>query len=790
MESLNPKSLLRAALLSTALCAPSITNAQYVITDDTYFYGQSPPVYPSPEMPGNGSWASAYSKAVALVSQMTMAERANLTVGKSEGLNGCNGLTGSVPRLNFKGICMNDAGNGLRDTELVNSWPSGVHMGASWNKNLTYHRGYNMAREFRTKGINVALGPAVGPLGRVPIGGRNWEGMGNDPYLSGKLAAQTVSGIQDAGIIASVKHFIGNEQEYKRKPLGNISAISSNIDDKTIHELYLWPFADTVHAGAACVMCSYNRLNNSYACQNSKALNGLLKTELGFEGFVVSDWEALHAGYAAAEAGLDVVMPSSDLWGVSGENLTASVANGSLAESRLTDMATRIVASWYQMGQDEDFPELGLASSYLTPHAKVNARDPSSKPILLSGAMEGHVLVKNINNALPLKKPELLSIFGYDAPVSSQSNIGNTRYSYGMEAILDLNITYTPINISLQIASNGTLVAGGGSGSNAPPYISAPFDALQEQAYNDDTSLFWDFVSVDPDVNTGSDACLVFLNAYSIENSDRPGLYDEFSDTLVNNVASKCNNTIVTIHNVGIRLVDQWIEHPNVTAVIFGHLPGQDSGRALVKLLYGVESFSGKLPYTIAKNEWDYNVYNHSVPEGIYTQFPQSDFSEGVYLDYRDFDAKNITPRFEFGFGLTYTTFKYSDLSSSLVSNASTAYLPPITTIIQGGAQSLWDVVAKVQATVSNNGTMAAMEVAQLYVGIPNGPVRQLRGFEKVNIPVGESAVVEFELTRRDLSEWSVEEQSWVLQQGSYGIWVGSSSRDLPLSGNLIIGGS
>lgn len=264
---------------------------------------------------------------------------------------------------------------------------------------------------------------------------------------------------------------------------------------------------------------------------------------------------------------------------------------------------------------------------------------------------------------------------------------------------------------------------------------------------------------------------------------------DEFSDTLVNNVASNCSNTIVTIHNVGIRLVDQWIEHPNVTAVIFGHLPGQDSGRALVKLLYGVESFSGKLPYTVAKNESDYIVYNSSAPEGIYANFPQSDFSEGVYIDYRDFDARNITPRFEFGFGLTYTTFEYSGLSSSVVSNASTAYLPPVTSIIQGGAASLWDTLATVQVTVMNNGTVAAMEVAQLYVGIPNGPVRQLRGFEKVNIPVGESVIVEFELTRRDLSEWSVVEQSWVLQQGSYGIWVGSSSRDLPLSGNLVIGG-
>ncbi|KAA8569017.1 hypothetical protein EYC84_000690 [Monilinia fructicola] len=789
MESLNTRGLLRTALLSTILCYQGITQAQEVITDDTYFYGQSPPVYPSPEMPGNGSWASAYSKAVALVSQMTLAERANLTVGQAD-LGGCSGLTGSVPRLNFPGICLSDAGNGLRDTDLVNAWPSGLHVGASWNKNLTYKRGYNMAGEFKAKGAHVALGPVVGPLGRVALGGRNWEGFGNDPYLSGKLAAESVSGIQDAGIIASVKHFIGNEQEYDRNPSESIAAVSSNIDDKTIHELYLWPFADAVHAGASCVMCSYNRLNNSYACQNSKAQNGLLKTELGFEGFIVSDWGALHAGIAAAEAGLDVVMPKSDSWGATGGNLTAAIANGSLTESRLTDMATRIVASWYQMGQDQEFPEVGLSSSYLTAHAKVNARNPSSKPILLRGAMEGHVLVKNINNALPLKKPELLSIFGYDAPSPNQNNIGNTRFSFGMESILDLNITTTPINIDSQIASNGTLISGGGSGANAPPYISAPFDALQEQAYNDDTSLFWDFTSVNPIIDTNSDACLVFLNAFSIENSDRPGLYDEFSDTLVKNVASNCSNTIVTIHNAGIRLVDQWIEHPNVTAVIFGHLPGQDSGRALVKLLYGVESFSGKLPYTVAKNELDYIVYNGSAPEGIYANFPQSDFSEGVYIDYRDFDARNIAPRFEFGFGLTYTTFEYSDLSTSVVPTASTAYLPPITNIIQGGAQSLWDVVATVEATLTNSGTIPAMEVAQLYVGIPNGPVRQLRGFEKVNVPVGESVTVKFELTRRDLSEWNVVEQSWVLQQGNYGIWVGSSSRNLPLIGNLIIGGS
>jgi beta-glucosidase len=130
-------------------------------------------------MPGNGSWASAYSKAVALVSQMTLAEKANLTVGQAAD-NGCSGVIGSVPRLNFPGLCLSDAGNGLRNTDFVNSWPSGLHVGASWNKNLSYQRGYNMGGEFKAKGVNVALGPVVGPLGRVSLGGRNWEGMGND----------------------------------------------------------------------------------------------------------------------------------------------------------------------------------------------------------------------------------------------------------------------------------------------------------------------------------------------------------------------------------------------------------------------------------------------------------------------------------------------------------------------------------------------------------------------------------------------------------------------------------
>jgi beta-glucosidase len=233
--------------------------------------------------------------------------------------------------------------------------------------------------------------------------------------------------------------------------------------------------------------------------------------------------------------------------------------------------------------------------------------------------------------------------------------------------------------------------------------------------------------------------------------------------------------------------VDQWIDNPNVTALVFAHLPGQDSGRALAQILYGDLSPSGKLPYTVAKNESDYNTLSPSTPKGKYQLFPQSNFSEGEYIDYRYFDQVNITPRFEFGYGLTYTTFSYSNLEIELLPEVSNSYFPPASPITEGGIASLWDVIARVQATVTNTGDYEAAEVVQLYIGIPGGPKKQLRGFNKFGIPVGGSVKVSFDLLRRDLSQWSVLEQSWVLQQGQYQVFIGSSSRELPLQGSLTI---
>lgn len=580
-----------------------------------------------------------------------------------------------------------------------------------------------------------------------------------------------------------------------------------------MHELYLWPFADAIRAGTAGVMCSYNRINNSYACGNSKILNGYLKTELGFQGFVVSDWYAQHGGIATAEAGLDLAMPDGGVfWG---DNLTIGVLNGSMSEDRLTDMAkryrwpqqyippknaadnpsSRIIAGWYRLGQDKEIlsPGFGLPINVNAPHKLIEARDPASKPVIFNGAVEGHVLVKN-EGGLPLKSPKVISLFGYDAKAPDSYNFDGAPFSpwtYGYESANISNFIAgimggIPIT-SPPIAPNGTIWVGGGSGANTPSFISSPFEALSQRAYEDNSVLTWDFHESDPEVRAESDACIVMINAWSTEGLDRDDIRDDLSDGLINNVADRCSNTIVVIHNAGVRLVDQFVGHPNVTSVVFAHLPGQDSGRALVSLLYGDSVFSGKLPYSVPKNESDYGaLLNPSQASGNYKLFPQSDFAEGVYIDYRAFDKHGITPRYEFGYGLSYTTFSYGNIE--IQKNTTTRLQPyPSGPILEGGHQDLWDVIYTVTAEVMNTGHFDGAEVAQLYVGIPGAPVRQLRGFDKAVIGRGKTVKMSFELRRRDLSEWDVIAQAWKLQEGTYNVWIGASSRNLPLNGTISI---
>lgn len=347
---------------------------------------------------------------------------------------------------------------------------------------MAYARGQAMGAEHRMKGVDVQLGPVAGPLGRAPEGGRNWEGFSPDPVLTGVLMAMTVSGIQSEGVIACSKHYIGNEQErFRQAPQTGFNitdSISSNIDDITMHELYLWPFADAIRAGTGSIMCSYNQVNNSYACENSYLLNYILKQELGFQGFVMSDWSAQHSGVGSALAGLDMTMPGdvqfdsgTSYWG---PNLTIAVLNGTVPQWRLDDACVRIVAAWYYVGRDSARVPLNFDSWTLDTYGyqhtyamqnlrlvneHVDVRGNHAQLVREMGAAST-VLLKNTNNALPLTgREKLTAVFGNDA----------TGNAYG------------PNGCDNRGCDSGTLAMGWGSGTANFPYLVTPETAIQNE---------------------------------------------------------------------------------------------------------------------------------------------------------------------------------------------------------------------------------------------------------------------------------------------------------------------
>jgi len=263
--------------LSALLITSSFLNFAVAQTEghsEVPFYGKSPPVYPTRKFEthskenilswgvaaNNGStseaWAAAYAQAYDLITQMTLEEKVNVTRGYP---GTCVGNTGSVPRLGIEPLCLADAPDGIRGQEFVSAFPAGIHLAATFDRDLQHRYGHALGEEYRGKGINIALGPCAGPMGRVVTGGRNWEALSNDPYLAGTVMGLYTKGLQENGVITTLKHFLANEQEWRRRPSDLGEAISSNVDDRTIHELYAWPFMNGLKAGGAAVMSSYQR---------------------------------------------------------------------------------------------------------------------------------------------------------------------------------------------------------------------------------------------------------------------------------------------------------------------------------------------------------------------------------------------------------------------------------------------------------------------------------------------------------------------------------------------------
>ncbi|RFU80211.1 beta-glucosidase e [Trichoderma arundinaceum] len=669
--------------------------------------GKSPPWYPTPKGGTVRQWADSYKKAAEMVSKMTLPEKVNITTGTGWSMGLAVGNTAPAIHVGFPALALQDGPLGVRFAHNITAFPAGVTVGATWNRELMYERGKAHALEARGKGINVLLGPAIGPLGRMPAGGRNWEGFGADPYLQGIAGSQTIKGIQDQGVMATIKHFIANEQEHFRQAWEWVlpNALSSNIDDRTLHEIYAWPFGDAVKAGVASVMCSYNMINNSYACGNSKLLNGILKDELGFQGFVMSDWLAQRSGVGSALAGLDMSMPGdglrwqdgNSLWG---PNLSRAVLNGSLPLERLNDMVVRIVAAWYQLGQDDTslFDRKGpnfsswtkdkmgfISPASPSPQEKVQVNkfvnvQANHSILARQVAIEGTVLLRN-DGVLPLSVDGNLS----DNSLKQTKLNGKVRIGIFGE---DAGPGNGPNYCEDRSCNQGTLGSGWGSGAVEFPYLIPPVEALQAKFNNETVKVVKHLQNdkLSKDLLKTLDICMVFINSDSGEGyRSSEGVYADRNDLkaqkggeqLVTEVAKNCGEgsgtTIVVIHSVGPVTVDPWIDIPSIKALISANLPSQESGNALASIIFGEESPSGKLPYTIGKSLSDYGEGGQVMylPNGA---VPQQDFNEGLYIDYRHFDKYNIEPRYEFGFGLSYTTFDYKNLE--ITGNKPTSSLP------------------------------------------------------------------------------------------------------------------
>lgn len=451
-----------------------------------------------------------------------------------------------------------------------------------------------------------------------------------------------------------------------------------------MHEIYLWPFAESVHTGTGAIMSAYNAVNGSAASQQSMLINGLLKNELGFQGLVMTDWLAQMSGVAGALAGNDMGMPGdTNIPIVLGTayymyEMTRAALNGTVPMERINDMATRVAAAWYKMGQDApDYPRPNFSANtrdregLLYPAAVFSPRGVVNQYVNVQAdhavvakqvAQDAVTLLKNDGGLLPLGTDAPLKVFGTDAQANPD----------GINACADKS------------CNKGTLGMGWGSGAADYPYLDDPISSLRRKAANVQYFNTDKFPGNTPEP-TADDVAVVFIssdageNSYTVEGNhgdrDNSGLAAwHGGDELVRKAAERYSSVVVVAHTVGPLVMEPWIELPSVKAVLVAHLPGQEAGDSLTELLFGEASPSGHLPYTIPVSEDDYAPATRIVPNGLGQ--PQDTYSDGIYVDYRHFQAQNVTPRYAFGHGLTYTTFNLSGVSRT--AGAARSLVPPV----------------------------------------------------------------------------------------------------------------
>jgi len=630
------------------------------------------------------------------------------------------------------------------------AFPAGVAMAATWDTELLQSEGQAIGQEVKAVGRDMILGPTVN-INRTPLWGRNFEGYGEDPYLTSRLAVAYIKGVQGEGVIATVKHFAANNQEFERH---RINAI---VDERALQEIYFPAFKAAVEeASVWSVMSAYNKLNGVYCAQNSFLLKDVLRKQWGFTGFVVSDWGSTYSTADTVNAGMDVEMPGGQAmrdwlkkpeteaagngggWLVP-EKVLPEISSGKISPATIDDNVASILRVIFVSGQ---FDKQHTATGEIdTPEQRALAR---------KAATESIVLLKNAGDLLPLNPSKIHSVvvIGPNAAVARTGGGGSSlvtpKYSIApLKSIQDRAGQSLQVSYALGVSMEGE-----------DPSKDTP--VAREQLRNEAVSAA---AKADAAIIVVGRSPALESEDFDIKSLDLPAGQDD----LIEAVSKANKNTVVVINAGGPVVMTRWIAQ--VPAVLDLWYGGQEGGNAIADILFGDANPSGKLPVSFVKQWKDSPAYGHYPGENL-----QVEYAEGIYVGYRYFDKQKVEPLFPFGYGLSYTRFDYSDLK---VSPNKVSPGKPV----------------EVSLSVRNSGSRAGAEVVELYVhdghSSVDRPIKELKGFSRINLAPGEIKDVHFTLDRSAMAFYSTVKKDWATEPGQFDVLVGPSSRDIRLKGSF-----
>jgi beta-glucosidase len=641
---------------------------------------------------------------------------------------------------------------GAKKQVTTTAFPAGVAMAATWDTDLLQSEGQAIGQEMKSLGRDMILGPTVN-INRTPLWGRNFEGYGEDPYLTSRLGVAYIKGVQGEGVIATVKHFAANNQEFERH------RINAVVDERALQEIYFPAFKAAVQeAGVWSVMSAYNKLNGVYCAENSFLLRDTLQKQWGFKGFVVSDWGSTYSTAGTVNAGMDLEMPGGEPmknWLKKPGPLAAGNGSGWLVPEKVLPeiSAGKISTATIDDNVGRVLRVIFISGQFDKPHIATGEIDtPEQRALARKAATESIVLLKNAGNLLPLDAAKIHSVvvIGPNAAVARTGGGGSSlavpKYSISpLKGIQDRAGNRIQVSDALGIAMEGE-----DPGKDTPE--------AREQLRNEAVAAA-----------RKADAAIIVVGRYSklesedfdIKSLDLPAGQDD----LIQAVAKVNKNTVVVINAGGPVTMTKWIaEVPALVDMWYG---GQEGGNAIADVLFGDANPSGKLPVSFVKQWKDSPAYGHYPGENL-----QVDYAEGIYVGYRYFDKHKIEPLFPFGYGLSYTKFDYSDLK---VSPKDASSGQPVEVSLQ----------------VRNSGSRPGAEVVELYVhdghSSVDRPVQELKGFQRVVLAPGESKSVHFTLDRSAMAFYSTVKKDWVAEPGQFDVLVGSSSRDIRMKTSFML---